>query len=563
MREDNIKDYCNGVCSYLVFLEEVISGTKLYGDYIIKNNDNKFINAAFMGFISNIFLIIKEGIIEKSDNSYNSLILEEILEKNVNMIASSHNGKYMIDGYLFKDKETLMIELRNKIAHGNFVFELEHNRIILKVDNNDIKINIYKLASFIMSSLNSYLKNYKTNEFSRKMTVNNRVPANRNKPITNKNQLIGFIKRYRQKVVTIKSKDGSNIPLNILKDFDRLVNGYESKYYDEKELYNIKNHFKNLYGDRYEIIHENKPYKNVDYDTFATYFLNIMSENSTMYEQSIMLAKELERNENIENKKLNLLIDNLNNLIILDTIKDYKTVNINIIEQKVCEKYGKFYISSYTLGSSVIALFNSLFSYSIDNLFKNDNKYTEFDNNGFDYSKLNFSDFNIELCDIDTRYIDDLKVKKDSKYNELNKINENINKMISNIEKINIDKIDVINKLKEKLNIMNDDKNRITNEYNKLLIEYSNAYAYCNNNKDYLISERIIDGIRNSIAHGNYYIKNNINIYNSIIVFEDIYNNQLTFKCNIKMCDFINFLDSNANIVFDFIENNKIKKLAK
>ena len=277
MREDNIKDYCNGVCSYLVFLEEVISGTKLYGDYIIKNNDNKFINAAFMGFISNIFLIIKEGIIEKSDNSYNSLILEEILEKNVNMIASSHNGKYMIDGYLFKDKETLMIELRNKIAHGNFVFELEHNRIILKVDNNDIKINIYKLASFIMSSLNSYLKNYKTNEFSRKMTVNNRVPANRNKPITNKNQLIGFIKRYRQKVVTIKSKDGSNIPLNILKDFDRLVNGYESKYYDEKELYNIKNHFKNLYGDRYEIIYENKSFKNVDYDTFATYFLNNVS----------------------------------------------------------------------------------------------------------------------------------------------------------------------------------------------------------------------------------------------------------------------------------------------
>ena len=87
---------------------------------------------------------------------------------------------------------------------------------------------------------------------------------------------------------------------------------------------------------------------------------------------------------------------------------------------------------------------------------------------------------------------------------------------------------------------MNDDKNRITNENNKLLIEYSNAYAYCNNNKDYLISERIIDGIRNSIAHGNYYIKKKINIYNSIIVFENIYNNQLTFKCNIKICDFMN-----------------------
>lgn len=42
MREDNIKDYCNGVCRYLVFLKEVISDTKLYGYYIIKNNDNKY-----------------------------------------------------------------------------------------------------------------------------------------------------------------------------------------------------------------------------------------------------------------------------------------------------------------------------------------------------------------------------------------------------------------------------------------------------------------------------------------------------------------------------------------
>lgn len=563
MREDNLIDYCDGVYSYVLFLQGVINGSNLYIDYIIKNKDNIRINAAFMGFISNIFLIIKEGIIEKSDNSYNSLILEKILEKNVNMIASSHNGKYMIDGYLFKDKETLIVELRNKIAHGNFVFELEHNRIILTIDNNDIKINIYKLASFVMSSLNSYLKNYKTNEFSRKMTVNNRVPANRNKPITNKNELIGFIKRYRQKVVTIKSKDGSNIPLNIIKDFDGLVNVYESNCYDEKVVYQIKNYFKKLYGDRYEIIHEDKSFKNVDYDTFANYFLNIMSENSTMYEQSLMLAKELERNENIENKKLNLLIDNLNNLIILDTIKDYKTVNINIIAQKICKKYGKFYISGYTLTSSIIALFNSVFSYSKDNIFKNDNKYTKLDNNGFDYTKLNFSDFNIELCDIDTRYINDLKIKKDSKYNELNKINENIDKMISNIEKINIDKIDVINKLKEKLNIMNDDKNRITKEYNKLLVEYNDTYNYCNNNKDYLINERIIDGIRNSIAHGNYYVKNNIDINNSIIVFEDIYNNQLTFKCSIKICDFIEFLDNCINIVLDFIKDNKVKKLLK
>lgn len=560
MKEDNIIDYYRGILSYTLFLQGVIYGTTEYNYFIL---DRKNISAATMAFISNIFLIVKEGIVEKDNNSFNSLILEETLERNVSIIATQTNNGYEINNYLFKDKETLVVELRNKIAHGNYTFDLKHNRIILNFDNNEVKINISKLAAFVVAGLNSYLKNYKTNEFTRTNTYNDKPVINRTKPILNKNELKSFIKKYRQRIITLKRKNGFLIPEIIIKSFENLVN--ELIYtQNEKEFYKAKIAFEKQNNNDYEIIYENKPFKNVDYDTFPTYFLNIMVENTTYQNQGIMLAKELERNENIKNNKLNLLIDNLNNLIMLEAIKENDTVNISILSNKILRRYGRpnnFYLSTYTLVSTLIACFNSLFSYGKDNVYKNDNKYTTLDNNGLDYSKLDLSFFNIELCNIDTGRIEDLKLKKDAKYKDLENINnkiEKINDCISNVKDL-----EIINKLKNNLINLNNRKIKVNNEYNNLLEEYNDANNYYNNNIDYLRNERIIDGIRKSIAHGNYYVKNNVDMVNSIIVFEDIYEGNLTFKCSVKINDFMEFLDKGYHVISNFIEKNKTKTLTK
>lgn len=559
MREDNIKKYYDGVYNYMLFLENIMYGV----DNEVKL-DKQYINSAIMGFVSNIFLIIKEGIVLKKGDNYDILILEEILEENINLIATKCDDGYLIDGYKFKDKGTLINELRNKIAHGNYEFDLEHNNIILTVYNNKININIKKLSCFVVSSLDSYLKNYKTNEFSRKMVINNKILSNRKKPMLTKSEIRGFIKKYRQKIITLKSKDSSIIPKPIIEEFEQIITKYEYEHPDEKELYKNIISFEKKYGNNYEIINESKPFKNIDYDTFPTYFLNSIKETTTYDEQVTMLLKELEINENIENNKLNLLIDNLHNLIILDTIKKTNSTNLDIIGEKIYEEYGNIFISSNTLISSLIACFNALFSYGKDNIYKNDNKYSVLNNNGLDYSKLDLTLFNIELCNIDKGYIIDLKTKVDSKFKDLEKIEEKINQISENINKVN--KLEVINKLKETLLIIKTRKIEVKEMYNNLINEYKNANDYFTNNIDYLTNERIIDGIRNSIAHGNYYLKYNIDMNSSIIVFEDVYEGKLTFKCSIKINDFIKFLSDNAPIISNFlnnINNNKTKKLTK
>lgn len=558
MKEENIANYYNGTVAYALFLQDIIYGTTENSNLIL---DKNYMNVAIMGFISNIFLIIKEGLIEKQDNTFNSLILEDILEKNVNIIAKKTDDGYKIDNYVFKNKETLVTEIRNKIAHGNFNFDLCHNRIILNIENNDIKININKLSAFVVASLNSYLKNYKTNEFSRKMVINNKVLSKRKKPMLTKSEIRGFIRKYRQKIITLKSKDSSIIPKPIIEEFEQIITKYEYEHTDEKELYKNIINFEKKYGNNYEIINESKPFKNIDYDTFPTYFLNSIKETTTYDEQVTMLLKELEINENIENNKLNLLIDNLHNLIILDTIKKTNSTNLDIVGKKVYEEYGNIFISSNTLISSLIACFNALFSYGKDNIYKNDNKYSTLNNNGLDYSKLDLTLFNIELCNIDKGYIIDLKTKVDAKYKDLEKIEEKINKISENINKVN--KLEVINKLKETLLNIESKKIEVKELYNNLLNEYKNANDYFTNNIDYLTNERIIDGIRNSIAHGNYYIISNTDMNNSIIVFEDIYEGKLTFKCSIKINDFIKFLSDNSPIICNFLNNHKTKKLTK
>ena len=558
MKEENIANYYNGTVAYALFLQDIIYGTAENSNLIL---DKNYMNVAIIGFISNIFLIIKEGLIEKQDNSYNSLILEDILEKNVNIIAKKTDDGYKIDNYVFKNKETLVTEIRNKIAHGNFNFDLCHNRVILNIENNEIKININKLSAFVVASLDSYLKNYKTNEFSRKMVINNKILSNRKKPMLTKSEIRGFIKKYRQKIITLKSKDSSIIPKPIIGEFEQIITKYEYEHPDEKELYKNIISFEKKYGNNYEIINESKPFKNIDYDTFPTYFLNSTKETTTYDEQVTMLLKELEINENIENNKLNLLIDNLHNLIILDTIKKTNSTNLNIIGEKIYEEYGNIFISSNTLISSLISCFNALFSYGKDNIYINNNKYCKLDNNGLDYSKLDLTLFNIELCNIDKGYIIDLKTKVDSKYKDLEKIEEKINKISENINKVN--KLEVINKLKETLLNIESRKIEVKELYNNLLNEYKSANDYFNNNIDYLTNERIIDGIRNSIAHGNYYIISKTDLNNSIIVFEDVYEGKLTFKCSIKINNFIKFLSDNAPIICNFLTNHKTKKLTK
>ena len=191
MKKDNIMDYYLGNKSYNLFLLGIIYNNPIYSEYIL---DKKNINATKIGCISNIFLAIKEDLVSKDKERYSSRILISELENNVSLIATRVDNGYMINNYLFPDAPTLVSVLRNKIAHGLYTMDLEHNRIIFNIESNNVIINIDKLSNYVVSCLKSYTRVNNSIIYKRDFAINDKVDNIRTKPMKSINELNNFIK---------------------------------------------------------------------------------------------------------------------------------------------------------------------------------------------------------------------------------------------------------------------------------------------------------------------------------------------------------------------------------
>ncbi len=440
--------------------------------------------------------------------------------------------------------------------------DLDHNRIILNMTDGNVIINIDKLSTFIVMGLKSYLDNSPKKEngnvYERKLVILNKVDTEREKKIDNKKELLLFMKKIRYLNIVLESTDGSKIPNWLINRLEIVIKEYSISN-DNNCLLN----FEKELGSSYKMsIKRNK----ISYDVIdkvADGILNMAQENIDYNSQIHLIGLELHRNIEKDYETLRPIISNLNNLIMLKTIKKYNTIDKEVLKDKITKEYNMTYISYDSLVSSSIAMFNSLFSYARDDVYNNSNKFTLIENNGLDYGKLDLKEFDIlELNIDDSRYLELVSQVNKSK-KELEENNKKLAELIKSKaiveEKGNIaasEKITAnIDLLKNKQSIL---LTKVASKQNELKV----FIDYCKNNSDYLRNECIIEGIRNAISHGNYKVIAESSLEECKIIFEDIYEGELTFKAQIKVLDFINLLVNNHNIISNFVDNKKNKKLS-
>ena len=556
MKKDNIMDYYLGNKAYNLFLQGIIYNNPIYSEGIL---DKKNINATKIGCISNIFLAIKEDLVSKDKEGYNSRILISELENNVSLIATKENNGYRINNYLFPDAPTLVSVLRNKLAHGLYTMDLEHNRIIFNIESNEVIINIDKLSTYVISCLKSYTKVNNSSIYKRDFVINNKVDTTREKPMKSINELNNFIKNSREIEIILIKKDNTLISNYVVWELENIIDEYRITK-NNKLLINFENKYKDEYDFKWNI----KKLNDDKTKELSNFILNIIPKNITYNEEVMVILKEYASKMNNNYNKFNVIMENLTNLVLLDEIKENNTINSNILFNKLKEKYNNIYISYNTLISSSIAMFNSLFSYANDDVYKNDNKYTLLDNNGLDYSKLDLSLINVQVKTIDNTIINELNIRKTAKEKELNLIDTKITKELNNLNIVKSkSNTNAINNITNKLTNLYNIKNTLTIEHNNIINELNICNNYYNNNILYLENESIITGIRNSIAHGNYEVVQCNNINDTYIVFNDIYEGKLTFKGTIKILDFIDLIDNNAIVINEFLNNLDNKKYIK
>lgn len=541
--------YYNGVKAYSFFLLNQFGDTSFDGSLILEKNNY---NAAKVAFISSILLGAKEDIVEKLPNlEFGSLIYEDDLIKNVKLIATKDKDDYVIDNYKFSSAAEVVAMIRNKFAHGNFELDLEHSRIIFDFAGTKVKLNIDKLTNFVVIALNNYYEKSQNKKYYKVILESDKVLADRKKTFSSPTDVKNFILNLNKFSVSLKRKDGEIIPHDLKSILDGVVNGY-------KKDMNLKVFltFKHFINDEYDFDWGKSKAVIDDIDDFSTGMYNQVKDLD--YDSAVNFVMNSVADVILKNNKTSHMTSSLRNLLLLDATYHTNSISKDKLFNYLSDKFGNyFFIGNRELASSSICLFQTLFAYLHDDYFDNDNKYTSLPNNGLKYAALDVSCFNIDYLKADRKVIDQyLEVYNGASKRLLeirNKINQNTLSLNAVKQKGNLKAASVLSQ-----NIANEkllEAQYAQDEINAKA-SYDEAILYEANNLDLIKNRAIINGIRNSIAHGNYtfYVEDGV----SKILFEDLYEGECTFRASVSVVDFLNFIYASEAIVTSFI-NSKIK----
>ena len=546
-KRKSIVDYYNANQAYFDYLQGIL-GNSAGNCKNIFNDGN--IYGAEVGCMSNILLAIKEDIVLKKE-TYESNLFGNLLEQSVELIASKVPNGYMIDNYVFNSAAELVSKLRNKLAHGDFTLDLKHNRIILNIDDeNEVKVRINKLSTFIVNALSRYLKDRERNKNKRDLIIIDRNISHRQNPIVNDKELRNVIKDFYCIEFVLTRSDSKNIELSVLNDFEEAFN----KYKKDKKLIHMSQ-FKNNLDSNYEFkINRMSIENDQDIDKLVYYIKEKCPDNLNYEAQLLFIGEEIKPYLNKDYEKMNPLYSNLLNLLILSELE--KTNSFNVLKQRLIETYERPLIIDYNnLASVCIAMFNALFSYSLDDYYKDSLEFDNFQNNGFDYSLLDLSLINPSIVTIDEVKISEVENSCNSISNVIKKIED---KITENLKSLKIVKEKGNSKAETTINInlqkLEEKKNELKNKLSEKKKHLSNLKSYYLNNINHIKNRAIIEGIRNAIAHGNYKIDLNFGDY--ILIFTDLYEGKVTFEAKIPLLDFIKTVESNTSVIKKYIKTD-------
>ena len=547
----SVMNYFDGNFLFNLYLKNIIGNTNdesyMYEDNLL-NDINK--NAVIMGCICNIMTSIKDGLNDKTNNfnKYFSEIVNKELSDNILMIASKNKDGYAIDDYTFKNVSSILATLRNKLSYGNFVLDLEQGNVTFKVNNKDVSIDIDTLANYVISSLWTYMRIDDSNKYMRNIVVTNKFDNSRSTNMKNRFELKSFIRSFKEIDFSLSRKDNQRIDGIVINRLEELIKEFKISH-----DFKIFNDFQKEIKDKYNFSCHHGKVRNINIDGILDNLSSIMIDDIDYGTQVYLIGIEMQKLVD-DNNYNNAIKANLRNLILINTMYKYNSTDNMVIGKEMVNNYGIVDINCDNYVANEIAMFNSLFSYANDELYKNNNKYSNLNSDGLDYGMLNLSGIRLNTINLNDNVITRLLSEKIRIQKEISKINDMITIYNSNLDIVILKKnIKAIEKISELLKSEFEKLDVLQSLYTATENSLSFAQTYYNNNVNCLTNEAIITGIRNSIAHGNYNIVNDDDKIK--IVFNDMVNNKLVFSCEVFINDFRDILINSAAVVKSFIDN--------
>lgn len=566
-KEDEILKYFrNNLAFYFKTIDWNLGENPANPDYEYRDEilDKDNLIGAKLSLISNIFLSYKENIVENTGSlNYKNIIFNTELENALLMIANKVNDKYEVDGVMFNSAPELVAFIRNSLAHGSYLIDYDMRRVILHSGGKQVEVNVNKLSMFVVSGLQGYLHGEISNSWNRKIVLNRYTSTNREKPLESEKILCNTIENFTVINLNIKKKDGEDIPLYYRDIFEVELKKYRLRH-DINVLKELKEKYKNDYD--IEFSEEEIDKKTAKYLSSVIYpktkDLDYQAQNSI----ALIKAGKIVNNDK--------MIGQITSLQLLQYISKYKTTDLEKIKRNLeLEKMKRMleskeinlkeseemiFIDSDIMVNSLLGMFNALFIYPFDDIYDDKEIMKNLVNTSLDYSKLDLS--LIKLNNINLNNGEILSLREE--LNGINRRIQEINNTIS-IDKASLEKVKGNAKAEANINAKITREQRDLNLFQGKLALVSCKVNYYDNNSQvggYFYNKAIIEGIRNSIAHGNYQVIETPSILDSKIIFRDIYLGKETFSCEVGAEDFKNLLIVNMKIILQFLSSRKGEK---
>ena len=533
---------------------------------IIPLKREEIINSLIATISFNI-IFRKEQIVEKTEGVvYKSKLSDNDLDLMLNHV-NAYNSRIV-----FEDSATMLAFIRNKLAHGDYHIDSKCNRLCFKRNTEDIFVDLKILIDFYVEYSESLTHRFKGRTFTKQIALNKGSLALK-KPIETERELEQFLSLYKIKKYTFKKINGEDLTS---KEKERFL--YEIEKIKSVIMYN-KNDEKVL--DR-ELR-----------DKYSKLGYVVDVSNSKIKDEC--LKDKIRRCIEIKNETAKANDFSMGPLIyfygtdINKIINDYSTEciekGLDINEFILKEMYYKgiydyrklidqmstqdrVYISGYFHEFYVaIALirFYSLYCYPLESLFKNNKVYHMDRSQMFPFDKLDLSEFNPDVININKVGLTEASDKLRSIGKIISSKNERLNAMEKNIIGLSTKEILNDNELK-KLNEFKDEVIKIKRELDQayeLYMETSLYYNYVKKDyeSDYFKNKTIIEGMRDALSHANVKISNigfSTNIKELGLEFNDMYEGNVEFNLKTNFYSLENLYEiHNVDVIDNYV--NKMK----
>lgn len=549
-KRDCILDYYQAIDAYTNYLIKYFKNED-YSSEIVKLDKN--ILNALLSLISLNLVYKKEDIVENIGGlDYDSKLYDFALNDYLAIINACSMDKFKIGDFESNLAGTVFSKIRNKLAHGDFYIKDE--KVFLNMEGKECEINIILLSKFTQSLSRCYLDCYKENIYEKSFIVDKATSSNVKFDVNN---IEPILKLLTVKSYKLTSYDKKVIPVEIKNLLRRVVDELKFHYTDKSKLKSLEAILiRDLDQLGYHLSISNKKIKDIERMKKIALALESEIEKKSDEEKKYAFAEIIDRLTNLNYGKDIIWTGAYYNQQIIENIilqKEYnlKTLHKNARMLGICT-LEEIYVSS------LLAKFNVLYSYPLDDIYKENNAYKleSERTNELDFGLLNLDEIKPSYMNYKFDLLNELEKQVD---NSIKKI-RNLNNRIKDLT-ISHSKVQNSNARKKIRDLIEDVQNKsaeVNSKYLEINTKYLMTLKDVNENKKYFNNKNIIEGIRNALAHGNVEILNpfeTINPDDIILNFKDYDGDTLCMDLSITIKEFNTlFSKENIKILTNFID---------